>query len=167
MGIDHDGVGEIKRIDDPAAFREQCQPAAISRVDVQPYLVLTANCRDLAHWIDARRRGRSNRRDNRQWFEFLPPIGRDRFAQRRDVHPKFTVTGDLPDIVFPQPERDRAFVDGAVRLVGNINAKNWELRAARETERAHGGAGFLARGGQCVHGRDRGGVIDDAAEVVG
>ena len=68
--------------------------------------------------------------------------------------------------MLPQPERDRGLVDRAMRLIGNVDAKDWQLGAAGKSQCADRHAGFLARDGQRVHGTDRGGVVNHATEFV-
>ena len=91
---------------------------------------------------------------------------RDHFPQCRHFHPKFGVTRHAPHVFLAQPERNRCFFHGAVRLIRCVNAKSRDIGATRQSELARGGRGLLARDRERVHDSYRGRVVNDAVKFL-
>jgi hypothetical protein len=117
--------------------------------------MLGANRCDLGDGIDARRRCRADGRDNGERSVAVAHICFDRRAEGIDVHPELRVTRDAAHILLAKAERDRCLVDGAVRLIGSIDAEHRNLRAAGKSFARIAVLAFLPRGGERVHRGDR------------
>ena len=50
--------------------------------------------------------------------------------------------------MLPQPKCDRRFLDGAVGLIGSVNAEDWELGSSGESKSANGSTCFFSGDGK-------------------
>src|SRR4029077_6311995 len=84
--IDHNGIRFVPARGHPFAFRQKGETGDVSAIDVEPDLMFAANLYDLRNRIDACGRRCANGCDDGQWFEVLPEIRRNPFAQCRYIH---------------------------------------------------------------------------------
>ena len=123
--------------------------------------------RDRADGIDAGRRRRPDRRDDRQRPNAASCVLVQGGGERIRSHAEFRVGLDAAQRVVAEAEQDDGLVDRRVRVLGAVDPELRQIEASRQAARPHVGGRQLTRRGEGVEGRDGGGVVDDAGEFVG
>ena len=106
---------------------------------------------DCAHWIDAGGGSRAHGGDHGEWLEILRKIARNELAQRLDVHGEGIVGRNALHVFLANAQRDRTFLDGTVRLVRDINAHRFQIRAPDDAKLPRIARLLFARRGERVH----------------
>ena len=95
------------------------------------------------------------------------PVFFDSASERGSIHAELGVGGNLAQGPLAEAERDGAFLDRRVGLLGRVDAQQRQVRASAHAVLAHAQIEALARGGDGVEGRDRGRVVDHSRERLG
>ena len=95
------------------------------------------------------------------------PVFFDGARERGGIHAELGIRGNLAQGPLAEAERDDAFLDRRVGLLGGVDAQQRQVRAPAHAVLAHAQIEALARGRDGVEGRDRGRVVDHPRERLG
>ena len=129
---------------------------------MQPDVVGAADARDGRHGIDARRARRADSRHAGEREMAARDVCRNRLLEGVRAHAKLGIDRNLDHVVQSDADRQRALVDGRVRMLRAVDAEHWEVGAPRHAPRANREGRFgLARCGEGEHRRDGRRVVDE------
>src|SRR5688500_13052241 len=126
---------------------------------MKPYTVLLTNTYESVHRIDARCRGRRNGRDNADPNISTIDIYVDRLCKFFRHHFEPPIAFDLSQRSLAETKSDAGFIDRGMDVLGAVNTKYRQVRAAAHAFVSNIKIRPLACGGNRVHRRNRSRVI--------
>ena len=165
MRIDHDRIGVLDPLPQPAKRRLDGGRSSVRGVDMHPKVLAAGDGADGRQRIDRGGGGRPQRGHNCARQRARGPIAGDRRFERVGFHPIRIVRWDLHDVIGTEAEGQSPFFDGGVSVLGAVHLQRREI-ASRHSSGADVEPQRVARGRECEKRIDRCGVVDDSEEAI-